>query len=73
MFSKTLIAYSAAILLGTAFAASATEPAATTRHHRHSHVQNQPIYNVVPDNNGLNYNAGYPASGAPLRTEPDLW
>jgi hypothetical protein len=72
MFSKTTIALSAAILLGTAFAASATEPAAT-KHRRASHPQNQPIYNVVPDSNGFNGNAGYPASGAPLRTQPDGW
>jgi hypothetical protein len=72
MFSKTTIALSAAILLGTAVTASATEPAATT-HHRASHVQNQPIYNMVPDNRVPADNASYPTSGAPLRTQPDGW
>ena len=72
MFSKTTIALSTAILLGTAFAASATEPGAP-KHHRASHVQNQPIYNMVPDNRIPADNAAYPASRAPLRTQPDGW
>jgi hypothetical protein len=72
MFSKITIALSAAILLGNAVAASAKEPAAA-KHHRASPVQNQPIYNMVPDNRVPADNAGYPTSGAPLRTQPDGW
>jgi hypothetical protein len=60
MFSKTKIALSAAIVRSTAFTASAA-----TKHHRVTHAA---IYNTVPD-----YNAAPPPSGAPIRTEPDLW
>ena len=46
MFSKTKIALSAAIVLSTAFPASAA-----TKHHRVTHVH-PAIYNTVPDTAG---------------------
>jgi hypothetical protein len=65
MATKTKIALSTAILLSTAFTASAA-----TKHHRVTYVRSA-IYNVVPD-----YSAArglWPSSGPPLRTTPDGW
>jgi hypothetical protein len=49
MFSKAEIALSAAIVLGTAFSASAATA------HRHSHVRRPAIYNMVPGYNSQTY------------------
>jgi hypothetical protein len=68
MLSKTIVALSAAIVLGTAFPASAA-----TKHHRASHVH-PAIYNTVPDAVG----GGCPANGGPSCSNagpapPDSW
>jgi hypothetical protein len=49
MFSKTKIALSAAIVLSTAFSASAVTA------HRHAHVRRPAIYNMVPGYNSQTY------------------
>jgi hypothetical protein len=51
MFSKIEIALSAAIVLSTAFSASA----ATAIAHRHAHVRRTAIYNMVPGYNSQTY------------------
>jgi hypothetical protein len=75
MFTKTKISLSAAIVLGTAFTASA----ATTP--RVSHVHHRAIYNVIPDANSDRCPAsGGPScsdaclpSGPPCKTTLDGW
>jgi hypothetical protein len=49
MFSKTEIALSAAIVLSTAFSASAATA------HRYAHVRRPAIYNTVPGYNSQTY------------------
>lgn len=75
MFTKTRIAFSAAIVLGTVVAASA----ATTP--RVSHVHHRTIYTSVPDySNDRCPASGGPScsdaclpSGPPCQTKPDGW
>jgi hypothetical protein len=64
MFTKTKIALSAAIVLSSALTASAATK------HRVTHVRRSAIYNMVPDSSFRDQSI---LSGAPLRTEPDLW
>jgi hypothetical protein len=64
MFTKTKIALSAAMVLGTALTASAATK------HRVTHVRRPAIYNMVPAGDSRDQSI---PSGAPIRTTPDSW
>jgi hypothetical protein len=64
MFTKTKIALSVVMILGTAVTASAAMK------HRVVHVRRSAIYNVSPDRASGDQSV---PSGAPLRTTPDGW
>jgi len=66
MLSKTKIAISAAIVLGSAFTASAAS------NHRITHA-NPVTYSICPPSGGPSCSTACLPSGPPCKTEPDGW